>query len=38
MDSRIFRPEAMGLAAIIAANERPVRSHRLNRFMTKAVS
>jgi acyl CoA:acetate/3-ketoacid CoA transferase len=38
MDCRIFRPEAMGLAAIIAAKERPVRSQRLNRFLTKAVS
>src|ERR1700722_593139 len=38
MDSRIFRPEAMGLAAIIAAKERPIRSQRLNRFLTKAVS
>jgi hypothetical protein len=38
MDSRIFRPEAMGLAAVIAAKERPVRSQRLNRFLTKAVS
>jgi propionate CoA-transferase len=38
MDFRIFRPEAMGLAAIIAAKARPIRSQRLNRFLTKAVS
>jgi propionate CoA-transferase len=38
MDPRIFRPEAMGLAAMIAAKARPVRSPRLNRFLTKAVS
>ena len=38
MDFRIFRPEAMGLAAIIAAKGRPIRSQRLNRFLTKAVS
>ena len=29
MDSRIFRPEPMGLAAIVAANRRPARSARL---------
>jgi propionate CoA-transferase len=38
MDARIFRPEAMGLAAIIAGNSRPIRSARLNAFLTKAVS
>jgi propionate CoA-transferase len=38
MDSRIFRPEAIGLAAIIAGKGRPVRSERLNRFLNKAVS
>ena len=38
MDARIFRPEAMGLAAIIAANSRPIRSARLNAFLTGAVS
>jgi len=38
MDPRIFRPEAMGLAAILSAHVRPVRSQRLNRFFTKAVS
>jgi propionate CoA-transferase len=37
MDPRIFRPEAMGLAAMIAAKARPIRSQRLNRFLTKAV-
>ncbi len=34
MDERIFRPESMGLAAIIAANRRPIRSERLDRFFT----
>ncbi|HEY2754111.1 MAG TPA: CoA-transferase [Pseudolabrys sp.] len=29
MDARIFRPEKMGLGAIIAGNTRPVRSPRL---------
>jgi hypothetical protein len=38
MDPRIFRPEAMGLAAMIAAKARPIRSQRLNRFLAKAVS
>ena len=38
MDDRIFRPEAMGLADIIAAKERPVRSQRLDRFLKRAVS
>ena len=38
MDARIFRPEPMGLAALIAAKARPVRSQRLNQFLTKAVS
>jgi propionate CoA-transferase len=38
MDARIFRPEPMGLAALIAAKARPVRSKRLNQFLTKAVS
>jgi propionate CoA-transferase len=38
MDARIFRPEAMGLAAIIAGNRRPIRSARLDKFLTGAVS
>ena len=38
MDARIFRSEPMGLAALIAAKARPVRSQRLNQFLTKAVS
>jgi propionate CoA-transferase len=38
MDARIFRPEAMGLAAIIAANSRPIRSARLDAFLTAVVS
>jgi len=33
MDIRIFRPEPMGLAAIIAANRRPIRSPRLSKFL-----
>jgi propionate CoA-transferase len=33
MDTRIFRPEPMGLAAIIAANRRPIRSPRLSKFL-----
>jgi propionate CoA-transferase len=37
MDARIFRPEAMGLAAIIAGNKRPIRSARLERFFTGAA-
>jgi propionate CoA-transferase len=37
MDPRIFRPEAMGLAATIAANRRPIRSARLNQFLTGAM-
>jgi propionate CoA-transferase len=36
MDARIFRPEPMGLAAIIAANARPIRSARLARLLTGA--
>ena len=32
MDARIFRPEPMGLADIIAANRRPIRSERLARL------
>jgi propionate CoA-transferase len=32
MDERIFRPEPMGLAAVIAANRRPPRSARLQRL------
>lgn len=32
MDERIFRPEPMGLSAIIAANRRPARSARLERL------
>jgi propionate CoA-transferase len=35
MDVRIFRPEPMGLAAMIAAHERPIRSERLARAMQK---
>jgi propionate CoA-transferase len=38
MDARIFRPQAIGLAAIIAANVRPIRSARLNTFLTGAAS
>jgi propionate CoA-transferase len=38
IDARIFRPEPMGLAALIAAKARPIRSKRLNQFLTKAVS
>jgi propionate CoA-transferase len=38
MDARIFRPEPIGLRALIAAKARPVRSPRLNQFLTKAVS
>jgi propionate CoA-transferase len=38
MDARIFRPEVMGLAAIIAANRGPIRSQRLERFLTGAVT
>ena len=33
----IFRPEVMGLAAIIAAKARPIRSQRLNQFLTKRL-
>jgi propionate CoA-transferase len=36
MDARIFRPEPMGLAAIIAANRRPIRSPRLSKFLAGA--
>jgi propionate CoA-transferase len=32
MDERIFRPEPMGLSAIIAANRRPARSARFERL------
>jgi propionate CoA-transferase len=32
MDARIFRPEPFGLADIIAANRRPIRSERLARL------
>jgi propionate CoA-transferase len=32
MDARIFRPDRMGLADIIAANRRPIRSERLARL------
>jgi propionate CoA-transferase len=32
MDARIFRPEPMGLADIIAGNRRPIRSERLARL------
>ncbi len=38
MDARIFRPEPMGLATLIAAKAPPIRSKRLNQFLTKAVS
>lgn len=38
MDARIFRPEPMGLAAIIAANRRPARSTRLERLQPMGVS
>jgi propionate CoA-transferase len=38
MDPRIFRPESMGLAAMITTKARPIRSQRLNCFLTKAVS
>jgi propionate CoA-transferase len=38
MDARIFHPEAMGLAALIAAKARPIRSPRLDQFLKKAVS
>jgi propionate CoA-transferase len=34
MDARIFRPEPMGLAGIIANNPKPTRSERLARFAT----
>jgi propionate CoA-transferase len=34
MDARIFRPEPMGLSAIIAGNRRPARSARLERLQT----
>jgi propionate CoA-transferase len=34
MDPRIFRPEPMGLAGIIATNPKPVRSERLARLVT----
>jgi hypothetical protein len=37
-DARIFRPEAMGLAAIIAGKRQPIRSARLNAFLTGAES
>jgi propionate CoA-transferase len=36
MDARIFRPEPMGLADIIATNPKPVRSERLARLATGA--
>jgi propionate CoA-transferase len=36
MDARIFRPDPMGLAAIISANARPIRSARLARLLTGA--
>ncbi len=36
MDARIFRPEPMRLADIIAANPRPIRSERLARLATEA--
>jgi len=32
MDARIFRPDPMGLADIIAVNRRPIRSERLARL------
>ena len=33
MDARIFRPEPVGLADIIAGNPRPIRSARLAQFL-----
>ena len=38
MDARIFRPEPMGLAAIIAEHRRPIRSARLDRFFAGVTS
>jgi propionate CoA-transferase len=38
MDERIFRPEPMGLPAIIAANRRPARSARLERLHAVGAS
>jgi propionate CoA-transferase len=38
MDERIFRPEPMGLPAIIAANRRPPRSARLDRLKAVGAS
>jgi propionate CoA-transferase len=38
MDERIFRPEPMGLSAIIAANRRPARSARLERLQPVGAS
>lgn len=35
MESRIFRPEPMGLAAIIATKKRPSRSARLEKFLAR---
>jgi propionate CoA-transferase len=37
MDSRIFRPEPMGLAATIASNPRPIRSVRLEQFLKGGI-
>ncbi len=37
MDRRIFRPEPMGLAAIIAQNPRPIRSARLAQFLQESM-
>jgi propionate CoA-transferase len=38
MDERIFRPEPMGLSAIIAANRRPTRSARLEHLRPGGTS
>jgi propionate CoA-transferase len=38
MDARLFRPEPMGLAAMIAEHRRPVRSARLDRFLAGVTS
>jgi propionate CoA-transferase len=38
MDERIFRPEPMGLSAIIAANRRPTRSARLEHLWPGGAS
>jgi propionate CoA-transferase len=38
MDKRIFLPQPMGLAAIIAGNPRPTRSARVGRFLAGGYS